>query len=275
MIFENQSKNKKFLLVIFFIILIIGILTFLYSPIIFQEGNPWPQIKGIVQLNFTSQDIVKLSIGENKYITKSKNGIEIVKSYMKDRGYDFIEQMGSGYLFQSITGESAIATHRYYSRFYSLWIITENTNNIESDNSLWVTAIVDDNIIFQYPKELPVNYISEVEWPPKLKIEDKSFVCNPSGNEIQQGGKTELRLINNQSYCVTKESEGAAGSVYTTYTYAFSKDNKTGIIVFTLRFVQCQNYDEPKATECENERSAFDIDIIADKIIQSIKIKSE
>lgn len=51
---------------------------------------------------------------------------------MKERGYDFTEQMGSGYLFKSQTGASAVATHRYYSRYYSLWTITENKSEAEN-----------------------------------------------------------------------------------------------------------------------------------------------
>lgn len=125
MIFERQSKNKKVLLVISFIVLLLGIFIIFYSPVIFQEGNPWPQIKGIIQLNFGNNDIVKLDIEKNKYITKSNN-LEIIKSFMKEKGYDFTEQMGSGYFFKSQTGADAVVTHRYYSRYYSLWSITEN-----------------------------------------------------------------------------------------------------------------------------------------------------
>ena len=158
------------------------------------------------------------------------------------------------------------------------WKIAENinnTNNTESNNDLWMTTINNDGILFQYPKEILAEYISEAQWPPQLKIEDKSFACNSSGNEIQQGGQTELRLVDNRSYCVTKESEGAAGSIYTAYTYVFPKNNQTGVITFTLRSVQCQNFDEPKASECEKERSVFDIDGTVDRIVQSIEINSE
>ena len=125
MIFNHSSKSKKVLLLISLVILVVGIFLFFYSSVIFQEGNPWPQIKGIVQLNLGNKEVVKLDIGENKYITKSNN-LEIIKSFMKDKGYDFTEQMGSGYLFKSDTGASAVAIHRYYSRYYSLWSITEN-----------------------------------------------------------------------------------------------------------------------------------------------------
>ena len=271
--------NKKRVFVCLGILLAIFVLAFLlYSPIIFQEGNPMPLVNGIMRLNFTQDKIVKLDINKELYLTKSNGGQENIKSYMIDKGYIFTEQMGSGYFFQSTTGERAVAIHKYYSRFYSLWNITENINNLdnlENDNNLWVTITTDDGADFQYPKEILAEYISEAQWPPKLKIENEVFVCDPSGNEIQFGGQTELRLVDNRSYCVTKESEGAAGSIYTTYTYVFPKNNQIGVITFTLRFVQCQNYDESKALECENERAAFDVDGMVDRIAQSIKIKSE
>jgi len=122
-IFEHFSKNKKILIIISLGVLVFGLLMFIYSPVIFQEGNPWPQIKGIVQLTFSNKDVVKLDIGENKYITKS-NSLGVIKSFMKDKGYNFTEQMGSGYFFKSDAGVSVVITHRYYSRFYSLWTIS-------------------------------------------------------------------------------------------------------------------------------------------------------
>ncbi|MFZ2414956.1 MAG: hypothetical protein WAW33_03110, partial [Minisyncoccia bacterium] len=78
------------------------------------------------------------------------------------------------------------------------------------------------------------------------------------------------RLVNNREYCVTKESEGAAGSIYTNYAYAFPKDTKTIIFTFTTRATQCANYDEPNKTACEKEREAFDLDGIVDRMAQSL-----
>lgn len=118
-------KNKKIPFFIILIILFVSALLLLYSPIIFQEGNPWPQIKGIAKLTFGNQKMVKLDIGENKYISRS-NDPEIIKSFMKEKGYNFTEQMGAGYMFLSEAGKGAVAVHRYYSRYYSLWSITEN-----------------------------------------------------------------------------------------------------------------------------------------------------
>ncbi len=127
MIFEHSSKHKKVLFLIFIIFLIADIFLSLYSSVIFQEGNPYPQIKGIIELKFGDGDIVQLSGSDNKFMTESKNGT-MIYDFMKTKGYEFTEQMGSGYFFKSATEQSAVVTHKYYSRYYSLWTITENKN---------------------------------------------------------------------------------------------------------------------------------------------------
>jgi len=269
MIFEHQSKNKKTLIIAALAILVVGIFMVFYSNVIFQEGNPWPQIKGIVQLNLGNKDVVKLAIGENKYITKRGNP-EMIKSFMKDKGYDFTEQMGSGYFFKSQTGASAVVTRRYYSHFYALWTITENSNN--SDNNLWTTITNDDGITFQYPKELLAKYVSVVEWPPVVKIETGAYFCKTTPQEVSSMSDiTSERLVDDRTYCVNVKHEGAAGSVYSSYTYTTIKNDKLVKVSFTLQYPNCNNYDEEQKDDCASEREAFDIDSTVDRIIQTIK----
>jgi hypothetical protein len=120
-------RNKAIIIAI--ISFALGALIYnLFAPVIFQEGNPWPEIKGIVQLKFGGKDIVQLSGSDNRFMTESKNGT-VIHDFMKTKGYEFTGQMGSGYFFKSSTGQSAVATHKYYSRYYSLWTITENKNS--------------------------------------------------------------------------------------------------------------------------------------------------
>jgi len=126
MTFKTPSKNIAIIIAI--VSFALGALIYNYSKVIFQEGNPWPEIKGIAQLKFSGKDIVQLSGSDNKFMTESKNGTTI-HDFMKDRGYEFTGQMGSVYFFESQAGQKAIATHKYYSRYYSLWTITENQNN--------------------------------------------------------------------------------------------------------------------------------------------------
>jgi hypothetical protein len=269
MIFEHSSKNKKNLLVTAFVILVIGIFAFMYSPVIFQEGNPWPQIKGIIQLKFSDADIVQLSSSDNKFMTESKNGM-MIHNFMKTKEYEFTGQMGSGYFFKSPTGQSAVATHRYYSRFYSLWIITENSN--DANNNLWTMITNDNGVTYQYPKELSVKYISVVEWPPVVKIETGTYSCKTTPQEVSSMSDiTSQRLVDDRIYCVNVKNEGATGSVYSSYIYTTPKKGRLVSVSFVLRYTNCANYDEEQNQACTSEREAFDLDSTVDRIVQTIK----
>ena len=135
-------------------------------------------------------------------------------------------------------------------------------------------------ISFQYPETLPTEYIHVVDWPPQMAVINEPFVCTEGGSEIMTAGQTLKQVINGRNYCVTKESEGAAGSIYTQYAYAILADlnnlpqegNATVIFTFSLRMVQCANYDDPQKIACETERASFNIDPIVDQIVRSLKI---
>jgi len=171
MIFKYLSKNKKILLSISIAILAVGIFVFLYSPVIFQEGNPWPQIKGIVQLNFTNKGIIKLSELENKYITKSENGQKTISDFLKNQGYKLLEQMGSGYLFESDNGDRLIASHSFYSRFYSIWKLSEIDNIRKSIE--WVDYKNEEyGFMLRYPKVSVDNYLWGAALPEGVSISD-------------------------------------------------------------------------------------------------------
>lgn len=148
------------------------------------------------------------------------------------------------------------------------------------NNDLWTTTT--DNktgITFQYPKTLLVEYIHTVDWPPQIQVFNEAFTCNEAGSETARAGQTIKRMVDDRTYCVTKEIEGAAGSIYTNYAYAFplystgstQVDRKTVIFTFSLQSVQCANYDVPQRTSCENERSSFDLDSTVDRMARSIK----
>jgi hypothetical protein len=126
-------------------------------------------------------------------------------------------------------------------------------------------------ISFSYPEKLSVQYISPVDWPPKVQLINEFFACHPAGNEISTAGITEKISVAGREYCRTKETEGAAGSTFTKYSYAFSDNDNTIILTFTLRFTQCDNFSGPAAVACKSERANFGIDGIVDKIAQSVK----
>jgi hypothetical protein len=124
---------------------------------------------------------------------------------------------------------------------------------------------------FQYPERLPAQYIHVVDWPPQIELIDSPFSCVEAGEEMARAGRTERRTIDGTLYCVTAESEGAAGSVYTSYAYATERDAQTLMIRFTTRVPQCLNYDEPQQSACQHERDTFDLDGIVDTISSTVR----
>ena len=114
---------------------------------------------------------------------------------------------------------------------------------------------------------LPTTYIKPVEWPPKLELKNAPFVCNEG--DFKENGTTERRMINGRTYCVTRVVEAAAGTVYTDYVYETQRDDSVIQLSFTLRAPQCANYDEVQRTECEAEKTNFDLDSLIDRIAQN------
>lgn len=127
------------------------------------------------------------------------------------------------------------------------------------------------NVSFKYPKTLLMEYMHVFDWPPKIFVGDDIFSCTQAGSEITPAGKTTLETINGRTYCVTTEKQGAAGSIYTQYAYAAQKNAKKVIATFSIRATQCGNYEEPKRTECEQERAAFEINSVVDQIFETIQ----
>lgn len=143
---------------------------------------------------------------------------------------------------------------------------------VQNDN--WL--VYSDNatgVSFSYPETFETKYIHAVDWPPQAQILKQPYACAEAGVEIERAGKTEKRLVDNREYCRTTVVGGAAGSTYTQYAYAFSSNNSTAILTFTIRAVQCANYDEVERVACEGEREAFDIDGMVDRIARSITLK--
>ncbi len=147
------------------------------------------------------------------------------------------------------------------------------TNVADSKNVdiVW-TATGSGGYSFKYPENIGTKYISSTDWPPVLATVNTSFTCNEGGiSKEDRAGKTTREIIEGKEFCITRISEGAAGSIYTNYTYTFKYNNKTMSISFSLRAPQCMNYDDPKQTECIKEENSFDISKIIARIIATIQ----
>lgn len=121
----------------------------------------------------------------------------------------------------------------------------------------------DDDLSFSYPSELGKEFIEATQWPPAVTVSEGIFSC-----------VGEIHTVNGRDYCVDVQSEGAAGSTYNTYDYLLNLEAENSMlhVRFTLRFVQCQNYDEPERGRCENEQADFDLDALVDRIVATVEV---
>jgi len=127
----------------------------------------------------------------------------------------------------------------------------------------------EQGITFQYPEEFPASYITTVNWPPEVTMASGTFFCDETPGTSSLPQRTIRRLTDGRVYCVEAMSEGAAGSVYTEYSYTAQKDAELIKVNFILQYPQCLNYDDPIKSACSNERETFDLDSVVDKIAQS------
>ncbi len=116
-----MKNRKKLFIFVGLLVLVVVFLVIYYFPVIFQEGNPTPLIKGIWILNFGGEKIVKLDVAGEEYMTKSRDDVTPLFVQLENGGYEFSEQLGAGYFFISPDGDRLTVMRRYYSRFYSLW----------------------------------------------------------------------------------------------------------------------------------------------------------
>ncbi|MDD3032904.1 MAG: hypothetical protein PHX52_02585 [Candidatus Pacebacteria bacterium] len=129
-------------------------------------------------------------------------------------------------------------------------------------------------LVFEEIKGLDTKYISGATWPPEITISEASeLVCNETASESSVSKRVYKQVVNNQEYCITASSEGAAGSVYTEYSYSTIKFSKLITLDFTLRFVNCYNYDGEDQAACIAERESFDVTNNIDEIISSLEYK--
>lgn len=150
-------------------------------------------------------------------------------------------------------------------------LIPENT-----DTTGW-KSVTDENgdVSFKYPDPLPTKYTSlltDEEFHPRIALSTEEFACEESTS--QTGSITVAKTLNEKSYCVKTEREGAAGSTYATYTYTTTRpDQKNNLIAleFSLRQPNCGNYDDPQKTACEKELVDFKVDDLAVQILGTFK----
>lgn len=131
----------------------------------------------------------------------------------------------------------------------------------ETENSL---------VSFYHPSDFASDYVTTVDWPPQVNVDDNPYACVEAGEETERAGGTEEVTVGGNEYCRTVVAEGAAGSTYRQYAYAFSRDNETAILTFSVRFPQCANYEAEESEDCTADQEDFDPDALADQMVESM-----
>lgn len=115
-------KTKKMYLFIILVLILVSLFLFI-KDVVFQESNPLPVLNGIIQLNDTNT-YSKIKDNPITYITKTNKNKELFNYIEKENNVKFIEQMGSGYIFEG-KEKSVILTSKQYTRFYQIWQYSE------------------------------------------------------------------------------------------------------------------------------------------------------
>lgn len=141
------------------------------------------------------------------------------------------------------------------------------------DSTPWLSTSTPSATI-KYPASLSTAYLTPTDWPPSVNVTDEKFSCTEGGEATARAGQTEARKINGRDYCVTAVTEGAAGSIYTEYAYAFPREDQTVILTFSVRAPQCGNYNEPERAACTKEQNDFNLDDLVDRIAESLVLRA-
>lgn len=154
------------------------------------------------------------------------------------------------------------------------WKISEVVLGAYPGEASWISSTPGDkDFIFLYPERIPTTFISAAEWPPLVERVVNRYMCKEGPITAADGPQktTQKHMVGDREYCVTESSEGAAGSTYRTFEYNFQFGGEPYRTVFTLRYPQCENYDEPQRSACKAEQGSYSVDELVDRIAQSIQ----
>lgn len=141
----------------------------------------------------------------------------------------------------------------------------------------------DEDLVSNLPNSFKADYISFQDYTsniyqadkyPKLEswVENGEIECDETSPLSSLAMRINKREINGKKYCVIASSEGAAGSVYTQYTYSTVIGGNIYVINLTARYNNCGNYPEEDLLKCHKEREQFNLDALVDREIEKMGV---
>lgn len=112
-------KRKKYTIIT--LLILIMTLGLGYISYTLNIKNPFSVIEGVVKVEVNNK-IEKISSNPVVLIGKESNSII---DYMKNLGYEFESQEGSGYFFNKDNNEKIVITSEQLTKKYIIWKISE------------------------------------------------------------------------------------------------------------------------------------------------------
>lgn len=150
-------------------------------------------------------------------------------------------------------------------------VVEEEDVLFETDNYSFVAPSV--NLDYTSLRDWQVSLIDEKEALLE-RVLDGQLVCRETAVDDNPNYSVSRVASDKAQYCLEAASEGAAGSVYTEYSFYTLFSGDLIVIKFTAQYPQCYNYDDPEKTDCLAERESFSPQDIADEILATL-IKKE
>ncbi len=125
---KTRSFRKTVWLLIATLLIVIMLWVFnLYSPVIFQRGNPIPYISAALQID-AENHYVKVGVSGtcDVYITMRGDYGALFYDMAYNRGFELLEQAGSGYIFSDGTNRFTISSE-VYLRYFTVWTVPTYT----------------------------------------------------------------------------------------------------------------------------------------------------
>ncbi|MFA7088056.1 MAG: hypothetical protein WC146_01810 [Patescibacteria group bacterium] len=133
--------------------------------------------------------------------------------------------------------------------------------------------IEEENLKSNLPDSFSADYISfsnygsnvfRAEEYPGLEswAENGEIECDETSPESSLPLRISKKEIGGRKYCLVASSEGAAGSVFTQYSYTTMIEDNIYLILFIARYPNCTNYLDEEKRECEIERENFNLDFL-------------
>ena len=141
-------------------------------------------------------------------------------------------------------------------------------------------------ITFKYPKDISLFhslYVRDAKfpWPPRIIIRNENFTCAAKSLSPSNHITVTPKNVNGHTYCVSRSTEGAAGSTYETYNYTTMVAGKSVTASFIMFGpTNCSVYDNGTGNapdnqtfnSCQKELSTYstDLDNLIAAMMQSV-----